>query len=139
MDFNVNNYSVSDILKEIPDAYSDLQKLSSKYKDIKWIFYTEQVNEQFPEKYTIFVSSKGDILFRNQFIDESNSTDFDDDFCEVYPRRFDYPDVELNIKDDIDLCKKTISLENIHLVVKMIDKRLYDKFKTIQRIHINFS
>jgi hypothetical protein len=137
MDFLVDNYSLTDILKEMPDAHSEIQKLS-KYGDIKWIFYTEQVNEQFPEKYKIFVSSKGDILFRDQFIDESTSTDFDDDFCEVYPRRFDYPGVELSIKDDIDLCKKTISLENIHLIVKMIDKRIYDKFQRIRRVHINF-
>ena len=50
MDFLVDNYSVTDILKEMPDTHSEIQKLSSKYGDIKWIFYTEQVNKQFPEK-----------------------------------------------------------------------------------------
>ena len=121
-------YSVDDILQEIPDAHLDLKKIYSRYKNIKWIFYTEEVNELFPEKYKIFVSNKGDILFQDQFIDVSDSTDFDDDFYEVYPRRYDYPGIELSIKDDIDLCKKTISLENIHLIIKLIDKRLIDKF-----------
>ena len=121
-------YSVNDILQEIPDAHFDLKKLYSRYQDIKWIFYTEEVNELFPEKYKIFVSSKGDVLFQDKFIDVSASTDFDDDFYEVYPRRYDYSNIELSIKDDIDLCKKTISLENIHLIIKLIDKRLYDKF-----------
>jgi hypothetical protein len=124
-----NEFTDHDIFQIMPTSQYELEKFYINYKNVRWIFYTEQYDNCEEELYKIFVSSKGDILYLNQEVLPEGEEDDDDnyDYFELIPRRFDYTNIELSIKDDHDLYKKKLSLENIKLVVNIIDKRLRSK------------
>jgi hypothetical protein len=114
----------------IPNSSSDIEELYQKYNnDIIWIYYYN--NQEIGDIFVIsfYVSSKGDILFTEWFLDEDKS----EAIFFVIERRINHPFVELSIDEDKDLYLSKISVEDGEdVLIKLIDNRLKKKIRNYE-------
>lgn len=116
----------------MPTATEYLAYLSFKYKFVKWIYFTESISSLDEERFSIFVSSKGDILIQDSFecsdinfIDEEDKGDFY--HCNLIERRIDIDGIELAEDDYKKINDRHLSLENIGPIIRKIDTLLLVK------------
>lgn len=126
-------FSKQEILESIyyiPNSSSDIEKLYQKYNnDIIWIYYYN--NQAIGDVFVIsfYVSSKGDILFTEWFLDEDKS----EAIFFIIERRINHPFVELSIDEDKDLYLSKISLQNGEdALINLIDNRIKKKIKAYE-------
>ena len=121
---------VLDSISYIPNSSSGIEKLYQKYNnDIIWIYYYN--NQAIGDVFVIsfYVSSKGDILFTEWFLDEDKS----EAIFFIIERRINHPFVELSIDEDKDLCLSKISIEDGEdILIKLIDNRLKKKIRNYE-------
>lgn len=130
-------YNNSDIITVMPDADEYIAYLTSKYGHVKWIYYTETIDDDiFCYTMSIFVSNKGDVLLQESYnrTEEEEGTD-DEQICDFYERRIDIIGVELDEEDYKLVNTKRLNLENIKIVLKVIDDIILKKSDKIKKLN----
>ena len=121
----------------MPDADEYIAYLTSKYGHVKWIYYTETIDDDiFCYTMSIFVSNKGDVLLQESYnrTEEEEGTD-DEQICDFYERRIDIIGVELDEEDYKLVNTKRLNLENIKIVLKVIDDIILKKSDKIKKLN----
>lgn len=130
-------YNNSEIITVMPDADEYIAYLTNKYGHVKWIYYTETIDEDiFCYMMSIFVSSKGDVLLQESYNKTEDEDETDDELiCDFYERRIDIIGVELDEEDYKLVNTKRLKLENIKLVLKVIDDIILKKSDKIKKLN----
>lgn len=117
------------VLNKSNDIYQKdlLIDMYKKYDDIKWIFYTENIQYFIPPSYILtkfFVSNKGDMIV-------ITIIRFQHEKISIIPRRNNYDNIELN-NSDKDLYNRHMKLITTMSIMNLLDERINTKYENME-------
>ena len=117
------------VLNKSNDIYQKdlLIDMYKKYDDIKWIFYTENIQYFIPPSYILtkfFVSNKGDMIV-------ITIIRFKHEKISISPRRNNYDNIELN-NFDKDLYNRHMKLITTMSIMNLLDERINKKYENME-------
>lgn len=117
------------VLNKSNDIYQKdlLIDMYKKYDDIKWIFYTENIQYFIPPSYILtkfFVSNKGDMIV-------ITIIRFQHEKISIIPRRNNYDNIELN-NSDKDLYNRHMKLITTMSIMNLLDDRINKKYENME-------
>jgi hypothetical protein len=117
------------VLNKSNDIYQKdlLIDMYKKYDDIKWIFYTENIQYFIPPSYILtkfFVSNKGDMIV-------ITIIRFQHEKISIIPRRNNYDNIELN-NFDKDLYNRHMKLITKMSIMNLLDERINTKYENME-------